>query len=77
MKCLYMAEPLASDSEDEKRIEHALKESKPLRNESKAGNVRPKNKKFFRASEKSTTGVKKPFAGGLKSRRKVVSPFHK
>ena len=68
----YTAEPLASDSEDEKRIKRALKESKSLRNESKAGNVRPKNKKFFRASEKPT---EKPFAGGFKPRRQVVPPF--
>ena len=38
---LYAAEPLASDSEDEKQ------ESKSLRNENKAGNVRPQNKNFF------------------------------
>lgn len=46
----YTVEPLASDSEDEKRIKRALKESKSRRNE-KAGNVRSKGKRFFRASE--------------------------
>jgi hypothetical protein len=32
----YSAEPLASDSEDERRIKRAIKESKSLRNEKKA-----------------------------------------
>jgi hypothetical protein len=32
----YSAEPLASDSEDEKQIKRAIKESKSLRNEKKA-----------------------------------------
>ena len=44
VKC-YTAEPLASDSEDEKKIKRAIKESKALRNEKKASNSRPRVRK--------------------------------
>ena len=36
----YTAEPLASDSEDEKRIKRAIKEGKQLKNEKAAEAVR-------------------------------------
>lgn len=71
----YTAEPLASDSEDEKRIKRALKENKSLRSEIKAGNVRTKSKNFFPPSEKPSSGVEKLFRGGFKPRRQVAPPF--
>ena len=71
----YIVEPLASDSEDEKRIKRALKEGKSRQNE-KAGNVHLKGKRFFCASEKPTIEVEKPFAGGFKPRRQVP-PLHR
>ena len=40
VKC-YTAEPLASDSEDEKKIKKAVKESKALKNEKRASSSRP------------------------------------
>ena len=41
----YTAEPLASDSEDEKKIRKAVKESKAMRVEKKATAARPKGRK--------------------------------
>ena len=48
----YTTEPLASDSEDEKRIKRALKESKSLRNERKTESAHARSKTFFRKSAK-------------------------
>ena len=44
----YTAEPLASDSEDEKRIKKAIKEGKQLKSEKKAEASRFKSKKQTR-----------------------------
>ena len=44
VKC-YTAEALASDSEDEKKIKKAVKESKALKNEKRASSSRPKMRK--------------------------------
>jgi hypothetical protein len=52
----YTAEPLASDSEDEKRIKRAIKESKQLKNEKAAEAVRFKPKKQIRAPERRSFG---------------------
>ena len=43
-----------------KSIKHALKESKSLQNESKAGNVRPKNKKNFEHPNSQLLVLKSP-----------------
>jgi hypothetical protein len=52
----YTAEPLASDSEDEKRIKRAIKESKQRKNEKAAEAVRFKPKKQICAPERHSFG---------------------
>ncbi|CAB4037652.1 Integrase recombinase xerD-like, partial [Paramuricea clavata] len=52
----YTAEPLASDSEDEKRIKRAVKEGKQLKNEKAAEAVRFKPNKQIRAPERRSFG---------------------
>jgi hypothetical protein len=56
----YTAEPLASDSEDEKKIRKAVKESKALRNERRVEASRSKAKEQHRAPQK-------PFQSGGKT----------
>ena len=71
----YSVEPLASDSEDEKRIKRAIKESKSLRNEKKASSSHMKIKKPFLGADKSTPNVAKgqgPF--NFRARRQVLPP---
>ena len=51
-----MAEPLASDSEDEKRIKQAIKEGKQLKNEKAAEAVQFKPKKQIHAPERHSFG---------------------
>ena len=65
---LYAAEPLASDSEDEKQ------ESKSLRNENKAGNVRPQNKNFFEHPKNTLPELKSTLQVALNHVGKLSPP---
>ena len=60
----YTAEPLASDSEDEKRIRKAIKEGKHLKGEKKAEALRFKPKKQTRPTERQSFGAESRFYSG-------------
>ena len=70
----YTAGPLASDSEHEKRIKRAIKESKSLRNEKKADASRFRARKPIRAPERPSPIWEKTSSEPFKAGKLGIRP---